>query len=528
MKYENQAQRSAESTACGDKIHGEDTAISNSARTDENVERPERLTSRAPTSEVSRFCTKRSLSDGVSEVTRFSNSAQHHVPIVGSLVALSDERLTSELEDIAVEKRVVDARLLLYLSELDRRRLYRERGFPSLFEFCVSHLGFSEDVAYKRVSAARTIREYPLALELLCAGKIHLSALVILKPHLNPGNYREWLAIAVGKTKREIERLVVGRFPQPDTASRIRKLPEVVTCDEPMRVTSTNNLVSKDSEGGASFVAKNAAAIPSAPIGSPSSKPSGFASSQSVTNRVDATRPVHPPIPSRRTVVQPISAHKYRVTFTTSAEFIRKLEHAKALVSHSISPVDLTALFERALDMLIESTERRRFGSTRSRRVDRPLDSVSPVQIDERGSDAAEMQSASEPTGEVAPATQCSRRIVADEKPARHGAGQDETEPRNPSMHGPHQSRYVPANVRRVVWQRDEGQCTFVSDEGRRCSSQHFLQIDHVTPFAFGGVASATNLRLRCASHNTMHAEHCFGHERIATAVARARSCRHE
>ena len=37
---------------------------------------------------------------------------------------------------------------------------------------------------------------------------------------------------------------------------------------------------------------------------------------------------------------------------------------------------------------------------------------------------------------------------------------------------------------------------------GRRCGSQHLLQIDHVVPYACGGAAEPNNLRLLCAAHH--------------------------
>jgi hypothetical protein len=43
-------------------------------------------------------------------------------------------------------------------------------------------------------------------------------------------------------------------------------------------------------------------------------------------------------------------------------------------------------------------------------------------------------------------------------------------------------TRYIPAEVRHAVWRRDQGQCTFVGTNGHRCNSYRFLQFDHVDP----------------------------------------------
>ncbi len=69
--------------------------------------------------------------------------------------------------------------------------------------------------------------------------------------------------------------------------------------------------------------------------------------------------------------------------------------------------------------------------------------------------------------------------------------------------HRARRSRYIPASVRREVWRRDGGCCSYVdSHSGRRCGSRFLLQLDHIVPFALGGSAEPGNLRLHCAAHN--------------------------
>ena len=63
--------------------------------------------------------------------------------------------------------------------------------------------------------------------------------------------------------------------------------------------------------------------------------------------------------------------------------------------------------------------------------------------------------------------------------------------------------RAIPAVVKRAVWRRDQGRCSYVDrTSGRRCGSQHLLQIDHVVPYARGGAAEPNNLRLLSAAHH--------------------------
>ena len=60
-----------------------------------------------------------------------------------------------------------------------------------------------------------------------------------------------------------------------------------------------------------------------------------------------------------------------------------------------------------------------------------------------------------------------------------------------------------PAPVRREVWRRDRGCCSYVDPHsGRRCGSRFLLELDHIVPFALGGSAEPGDLRLHCSAHH--------------------------
>ncbi len=63
--------------------------------------------------------------------------------------------------------------------------------------------------------------------------------------------------------------------------------------------------------------------------------------------------------------------------------------------------------------------------------------------------------------------------------------------------------RYVPSKIKNFLWHRDQGKCSFIdSASQRKCGSQYFVQLDHITPVAFGGKSTIQNLRLLCAGQN--------------------------
>ena len=100
---------------------------------------------------------------------------------------------------------------------------------------------------------------------------------------------------------------------------------------------------------------------------------------------------------------------------------------------------------------------------------------------------------------------------------------QSEPEPR--PEHPRQRGRHVPAAIRRAVFARDQGRCTYASDSGERCRETSLLELHHSLAFARGGEHRLDNVTLRCRAHNTLAAEQDFGSD----FVGRARdSTRHE
>jgi hypothetical protein len=84
------------------------------------------------------------------------------------------------------------------------------------------------------------------------------------------------------------------------------------------------------------------------------------------------------------------------------------------------------------------------------------------------------------------------------------------TERPRPASGLPGGSRHIPAAVKREVWRRDGGRCAFVGPVGR-CAETGFLELHHVVPYADGGEATVRNIELRCRAHNAYEAEQYFG-----------------
>src|SRR5262245_12527680 len=83
--------------------------------------------------------------------------------------------------------------MLACLGEANARGLYLPKGYPSMFRYCVAELNFSEDAAYKRIRAARMGRRFAGVLPRIADGRLNVSAVVLLAPHLKRENCEDLL-----------------------------------------------------------------------------------------------------------------------------------------------------------------------------------------------------------------------------------------------------------------------------------------------------------------------------------------------
>ena len=152
-----------------------------------------------------------------------------------------------------------------------------------------------------------------------------------------------------------------------------------------------------------------------------------------------------------RASAAPLSPDRFLLRLTISADTHAKLRRAQDLLRHSIPSGDPAAVLARALTMLVDQLERAKAGHAKRPRA----------------------------------ATQ---RLT----------------PRSAN------GRHIPRAVRRSVWQRDEGRCTFAGPHGR-CGETAWLEFHHIVAFARGGPTEAANLTLRCRAHNQFEAVREFG-----------------
>jgi len=166
----------------------------------------------------------------------------------------------------------------------------------------------------------------------------------------------------------------------------------------------------------------------------------------------------------RRPVVAPLSEETFKFQFTASRACHDKFREAQDLLRHRIPDGDLGTIVEKALEVLIEQVKKERFATGRK-----------PRQAPVKDADAS-----------------C--------------------------------SRHIPDAIKREVFERDGGRCTFSDEHGRRCAETGALEFDHRDGFARTRLHRADRIRLLCRGHNQGAADHMYGRafmERARASVDR-------
>ena len=93
------------------------------------------------------------------------------------LRTLSNTDLMNRFSKLVQTERKITHLVLECISEIDLRKIYLERAYPSLFEYLVKVFGYSPSAAARRIESARLLREVPEIASKLEDGSLNLSQL---------------------------------------------------------------------------------------------------------------------------------------------------------------------------------------------------------------------------------------------------------------------------------------------------------------------------------------------------------------
>ncbi|MFH1016731.1 MAG: hypothetical protein V1798_00955, partial [Pseudomonadota bacterium] len=104
--------------------------------------------------------------------------------ISANLESLTNSDLHQRTIELAKKERQTTLELLNHLHEVERRKLFAEKGYGSLWDYVQRALGYSENQAYERISAMRLMFRSDEAKTALERGKLTLTQAAMAERHL--------------------------------------------------------------------------------------------------------------------------------------------------------------------------------------------------------------------------------------------------------------------------------------------------------------------------------------------------------
>src|SRR6187399_3181004 len=123
------------------------------------------------------------------------------------------------LSQLAKARAAADAEEGRWLLAALRSAAHLHLGFASFSEYVERSFGYKPRSTQEKLRVAEALEELPVLTQALEQGTVHWSAVRELTCVAVPEKERAWLAVAQGKSLRQLEELVAGRAPGDDPSS---------------------------------------------------------------------------------------------------------------------------------------------------------------------------------------------------------------------------------------------------------------------------------------------------------------------
>ncbi len=120
---------------------------------------------------------------------------------------VNDKILLSDIKKLVGDERKSQLLILYHLQEIDRRKLFSDVKYGSLFDYCVKELGYSEGAAQRRIVAARLLKNIPEVAGKIASGNLTLTNIAqVTQFYKDPVEQKAALKKVEGLSKKECEK----------------------------------------------------------------------------------------------------------------------------------------------------------------------------------------------------------------------------------------------------------------------------------------------------------------------------------
>ena len=455
------------------------------------------------------------------------------LPVITSTIGvLSNRDLLRQTSMLVRHERHLQGAIIDHMAEIEARSLYLRRGCSSLFDYAVRELGYSDAAAGRRIGAVRLCADQPGARERLRDGSLTLSAAAELQWAFDRQRRRGAIAViastapagvvapradAPGSSPAEAAAAGAAAADSAPAAGAVGSAPAEIAPalgDCALEAVSTDDPVAY---AGPTATPSHSEPVPPLVLDAAGRQKlveeAAGKSARQVRRMLADLDPELAPTADR---VRPLGDGRYELKAVIDADCQQGLEHLRGLLSHVDPSMTMGQLVGRIVQEALDRHDpsrpprRARTGSRAAQGESRPASAAKEPAAPEPGH-AVTVQDTAVPAGPTPAPERTShpmptsassqprkeatdRRVAAGTKPARAAT---------PTAKPCASRRAIPAAVKRQVWQRDGGRCSYLDRQtGRRCNSRHMIEIDHIMPYALGGGADPGNLRLLCGARD--------------------------
>jgi len=392
---------------------------------------------------------------------------------------MTTESLHIKLSELVKSERKITHEILLCIQQMDQTKAYAELGYPSLFEYLVKAQKYSEGAAQRRISAARLLRELPEIEKKVQEGNLNLTQLSKLASATNQDQKATGKKVSTEQKRDLLEQM---------------------------------------------------------------ENKTGFETEQLLNQNFECNLKPKKEITPRK--------QAYELHLKLTPEQYEKLKKAQSLLSHVVHDGGFAEIIEVLCEKFIQKKEGKALIKPSPRRENESENkptagvAVEPMDNDqepiaEAKSTAAkavksgentqetrkgdkpaarrEIGSGNQPTAGAAVKSEENNQGALEEAKATAGVAVKLTENTQetrdelgataaPAVPNPRRRTALPVSLQRLIYQRAQACCEYVSATGHRCRSRYQIQLDHIVPVAKGGGNEAANLRVLCRTHNLTEA----------------------
>ena len=154
------------------------------------------------------------------------NLTEYFTPL--NFTTLGNSDLLKLIKEKSKQERLLTLEVIVLIKEIEKRRLFLDMGFGSLFDFVTKELGYEESAANRRISASRLIRDFPDAEQKIRGGNLTLTNIVqaqvffrkeekIQSKRLTREEKKEVLVLLENKSSRDAKKALLGLSPKQAT-----------------------------------------------------------------------------------------------------------------------------------------------------------------------------------------------------------------------------------------------------------------------------------------------------------------------